>query len=138
MRNLWLAACGYAALGLTSGLVYRTLTHDGFTGKTQLSTTHTHFLALGMLVMLIMLALDAALGVSGSRSFKVFFVTYNAGLLVTVGTMIWHGLLQLDGKAGGPAIAGVAGLGHILITAGVVALLVSLRAPIAKHLAEKA
>lgn len=138
MRNLWLAASGYAALGLTSGLVYRTLTHGGFDGKTQLATTHTHFLALGMLVMLVVLALDAALGVSGSRSFKVFFASYNAGLLITTSVMIWHGLLQLDGRAGGAAVAGVAGLGHILITVGIVALLISLRAPIAGHLAKEA
>lgn len=135
MKQLWLAASAYATLGLFFGLLYRTLTHDGFDGKTQLSITHTHFLALGMLVMLIVLALDAALGVSGSKSFKVFFWTYNVGLLISGGVMVWHGLIQLGGGEGGAAVAGVAGIGHILLTVGIVALMVSLRKPIAHRVA---
>lgn len=137
MRKLWIAACVYAATGLFAGLLYRTLTHDGFDGKTQLSFTHTHFLALGMMVMLICVALDAALAFSGSRSFKIFFATYNAGLMISGGVMVWHGLLQLDGKQGGPAVAGIAGVGHIVITIGIIALMVSLSGPIKRHLAAR-
>ncbi|MGJ3509077.1 DUF2871 family protein [Enemella sp. A6] len=137
MRKLWIAACVYATAGLTAGLLYRTLTHDGFDGKTQLSVTHTHFLALGMMVMLICLALEAALGFAGSRSFNIFFATYNAGLVITAGVMIWHGLLQLNGQEGGAAIAGIAGVGHILLTIGIAALLVSLSGPTKRHLAQR-
>lgn len=137
MKKLWIAACIYAGLGLFSGLLYRTLTHNGFDGRTQLSTTHTHFLALGMLVMLICVGLDAALNITASRSFRIFFWTYNAGLVITTGVMIWHGLLQLDGKQGGGMIAGIAGLGHILLTVGIAALMVSLSAPIKRHIASR-
>lgn len=137
MKKLWIAACGYATLGLFFGLLYRTLTHDGFDGRTQLSTTHTHFLALGFIVMLVCVALEAALKFSGSRSFTIFFTTYNAGLLITGGVMVWHGLLQLDGQQGGGMIAGIAGLGHILLTVGIAALLVSLSKPIKNHLAAR-
>lgn len=137
MRRLYLAAIVYAALGLVGGLFYREITHArGFTGETQLAVLHTHLLALGMLLMLIVLALDATLGISGSRSFSWFFTSYNAGLLITSGALTWHGLLQILGQDAGAAVAGVAGLGHILLTVGIVCLLVSLRAPLRNRLAQ--
>lgn len=139
MKNLWFMAGVYAALGLLAGFFYRMMTMKmDVIPTTQLSTTHTHFLALGMMVMLIVLALDAALKVSGSKAFKVFCWTYNAGLLITGAVMVWHGLLQLDGKVGGPAIAGIAGLGHILVTVGIISLFVSLAGPVKKLAAERA
>lgn len=138
MKQLLTAAAVHATLGLTAGLLHRTLTHGlDVVPKTQLATTHTHFLALGMLVMLIVLALDAALAISGSKSFRIFFWTWNVGLLVTGGTMVWHGLIQLDGGTGGPMIAGIAGIGHILLTVATVALFVSLRRPVAQAVAAR-
>ena len=109
MRRLYLAAITYAALGLAGGLFYRAITHArGFTGDTQLALVHTHLLALGLLVMLIALGLDATLSISDSRSFSWFFTTYNAGLLITAAALTWHGLLQVLGLDAGPAIAGIA------------------------------
>lgn len=136
MRRLYLAAIVYAALGLAGGLFYREITHfQDFTGDTQLAVVHTHLLALGMLVMLIVLALDLTLGISGSRSFSWFFTTYNAGLAITAGALVWHGLLQVFGQEAGAAIAGVAGLGHILLTIGIGCLLFSLNRPLRARLA---
>lgn len=136
MRRLYLAAIAYAALGLAGGLGYREITHArDFTGYTQLAVLHTHLLALGMLFMLIVLALDATLGISGSRSFSWFFTTYNAGLVITAGALVWHGLLQVFGQEAGAAIAGIAGLGHILLTIGIACLLVSINKPLRARLA---
>lgn len=134
MRRLYLAAITYAVLGLAGGLFYREITHArGFTGYTQLAVLHTHLLTLGMLAMLIILALDAALDISGSRSFSWFFTTYNAGLVITAAALTWHGLLQIDGQEAGPAIAGIAGLGHILLTLGIGCLLFALRGPLRRR-----
>ncbi len=132
MQKLYVAATVYAVLGLVAGLFYREYTvAQDFTGSTQLAVTHTHLLALGFMVMLIVLALDAALNISGTRSFAWFFATYNAGLLVTVGAMVWHGMLQVQGQTDvSAAIPGIAGVGHILLTVGLVSLLVSLRRPV--------
>ena len=133
MRRLYLAAITYAGLGLAGGLFYREVTRAfDFEGPTQLAVVHTHLLALGLLMMLIVLALDAALGISGSRSFSWFFTTYNAGLIITTATMTWHGLLQVTGQ---PSGAAVAGLGHILLTIGIGCLLVALRRPLNNRLA---
>ena len=103
MRRLHLAAIIYAALGLAGGLFYRKVTRSsGFTGFTKLAVVHIHLLALGLLAMLIVLALDATLGISGSRSFSWFFTTYNAGLAITAASLTWHGLLQVSGQDAWP------------------------------------
>lgn len=128
-RRLGLAAGGYTGLGLLAGLFYRTLTHSrDFTGPTTLSLGHTHFLALGMLVFLVVLALERLFGLSQSSWFRWFEPLCHAGLLITAGALIVRGILQV--VATDPtsmAFAGVAGLGHILLTAAIVVLFLALR-----------
>ncbi|MDN5860247.1 MAG: DUF2871 domain-containing protein [Pseudonocardia sp.] len=120
---------------MASGLFYREYTKAaGFTGDTQLAVVHTHLLALGMLTMLIVLALDAALGIDGSRSFSWFFTLWNTGLLLTAAAMTVHGVLQVGGAVEvSAAIPGVAGLGHILLTIATVCLFVALAGPVKRH-----
>lgn len=128
-RRLGLAAGIYAGLGLLAGLFYRTLTHSrDFTGPTVLSLAHTHLLALGMLLTLVVLLLERGFGVSASTSFRWFEPLYHVGMLITVGSLIVRGTLQV--VATNPtsmAFAGVAGLGHILLTVAFVVLFWALR-----------
>ena len=128
-HRLGLAAGVYAGLGLLAGLFYRTLTHSrDFTGATTLSLGHTHFLALGMLVMLLVLVLERLFGLSESKAFRWFEPLYHVGLFVTAGALIVRGTLQV--VATNPtsmAFAGVAGLGHILLTVAFVMLFLALR-----------
>ena len=138
MNRLMNTAFAYMVLGLVSGLGYREYTKatDTLGVDSQLSTLHTHFLALGMIVFLIVLALDAQFGLSGRRSFTVFYWTYNIGLLMTVVMQAVRGVLTLDGQdptTTTAAIPGIAGLGHIVLTVGLVALFVALRAGIAER-----
>ncbi|MGP9537334.1 DUF2871 domain-containing protein [Brachybacterium sp. AOP43-C2-M15] len=135
MNRLLSTAFTYMILGLLSGLFYREYTKatDNLGVDSQLGTLHTHLLALGMLVFLIVLALDAIFSLSGRRSFTVFFWAYNIGLLVTVVMQAVRGILTLDGQDPATttaAIPGIAGLGHMLLTAGLIALFVALRAGI--------
>ena len=125
-------AFAYMVLGLVSGLFYREYTKatDTLGADTQLATLHTHFLALGMVVFLVVLALDALFQLSSRRSFTVFYWTYNIGLLMTVVMQAVRGILTLDGRdpaATTAAIPGIAGLGHMVLTVGLVALFVALR-----------
>ncbi|MCR6489512.1 DUF2871 domain-containing protein [Amycolatopsis sp. OK19-0408] len=127
MRMILNTAHVYMILGVVSGLYYRELTKaNDFTGDTQLSTVHTHLLALGMLFFLIVLALEKLFALTTHRLFRWFYWIYNAGLAVTVGMMILHGTLTVLGRDSGAAIAGIAGLGHILLTAGLILLFVTL------------
>ena len=142
MNRLMNTAFAYMVLGLVSGLGYREYTKatDTLGVDSQLSTLHTHFLALGMIVFLVVLALDALFGLSGRRSFTVFYWTYNVGLLMTVVMQAVRGVLTLDGQDPATttaAIPGVAGLGHMLLTVGLVALFVALRARIAERAARE-
>ncbi|WME22928.1 DUF2871 domain-containing protein [Brachybacterium sp. GU-2] len=135
MNRLMNTAFAYMILGLVSGLFYRECTKatDTLGMDTQLATLHTHFLALGMIVFLVVLALDALFGLSGRRSFSVFYWTYNIGLVMTVVMQAVRGVLTLDGQDPSTttaAIPGIAGLGHIVLTVGLVALFVALRAGI--------
>ena len=133
-------AFAYMVLGLVSGLFYREYTKatDTLGADTQLATLHTHFLALGMVVFVVVLALDALFQLSGRRSFTVFYWTYNIGLLMTVVMQAVRGILTLDGQdpaATTAAIPGIAGLGHMVLTVGLVALFVALRAGIRDRVA---
>ncbi|MBO1330194.1 DUF2871 domain-containing protein [Streptomyces sp. VRA16 Mangrove soil] len=127
MRKSYYAAHVYMIVGVLSGLFYREFTKaNDFTGDTQLAVMHTHLLALGMLGFLIVLALDKQFGLSGSKLFTNFFWFYNAGMVVTVGMMGVHGCLTVLGDSVPEVVPMVAGLGHILLTVGLILLFVVL------------
>lgn len=113
----------WTAIGLASGLAYRELTRStGFSGYTQLAVVHTHTLVLGTLVGLLLLALERLYRLGEDRRFGWFMWIWNIGLVLTTGGMTVKGTLQVLGSASAesPALAGVAGLGHILLTVGFV------------------
>lgn len=117
MKKLYYAAVAYAVLGLVSGLFFREYTkaHE-FDGFTQLAVMHTHLLALGMLVMLIVLALEKLFELSKTKWFSLFYWHYNGGLLLTVAMMLVIGMRDVAGQVSTPMFSGIAGLGHIIIT----------------------
>lgn len=132
MLNLLLrAAAAWTAVGLAGGLFYRELTkQNGVAGGTQLAVVHTHALALGTLVMLVLLALVGTWrGLESSRAFRLGVWVWQVGLALTTGGMLLKGSLQvLDSQsASTPALAGVSGLGHITLTAAFILLFVGLR-----------
>lgn len=127
MKKLYYAALLYAVLGLTAGLFYREYTQiNNFTGDTELSVMHTHLLALGMITMLVVLALEKLFTLSRTKWFSLFFWHYNGGLLLTVTMMLIIGIGQVGGQATSPMLAGIAGLGHIILTVAIGFLFVAL------------
>lgn len=127
MKRLYYAALTYLTLALAAGLSYREYTKaQHFTGDSQLSVMHTHLLALGMLVFLTVLALDKLFALSQTRLFDLFFWFYNVGLGITVTMMAVHGTLTVRGQEVSPAVPGIAGLGHILLTIGLILLFLAL------------
>ena len=130
MKKLFYAAFAYMLVGVLSGLFYREFTkaNDFPSGEfTQLGLAHTHLLTLGFIVLLIVLVLEKQFTLSRSKLFGWFFWVYNAGVIVTSAMLIWHGSLTVLGQEGNGMISGIAGLGHILLTAGMVLLLLCLR-----------
>lgn len=130
MRRLFHAAFAYMLVGVASGLFYREFTKiNGFPEgeATQLGLVHTHLLVLGFVVLLIVLLLEKAFTLSESRLFGWFFWLYNAGLVLTSAMLVWHGCLTVLGQESSKMIAGIAGVGHMLLTAGMVLLFLALR-----------
>ncbi len=129
MRRLYIASFAYMAAGVLSGLFYREFTKlNGFLegAPTQLGLAHTHLLTLGFIVLLIVLVLEKVFALSRSRLFGWFFWLYNAGVILTSGILIWHGILTVLGEESSKMIAGIAGTGHILLAAGMVLLFLAL------------
>lgn len=136
MSRLFYASFAYMIAGVLSGLFYREFTkHNGFPDGqfTQLGLAHTHLLTLGFIVLLIVLALEKTLGLSRSKLFGWFFWLYNAGVILTSAMLIWHGSLTVLGEESTKMIAGIAGIGHILLTAAMVLLFLTLRRAIVRE-----
>ncbi|KJL21283.1 hypothetical protein RN51_02298 [Microbacterium oxydans] len=131
MKKIFNAAFIYMIVGVASGLFYREFTKlNGFPeGKfTQLGLVHTHLLTLGFIVLLIALVIEKVFTISRSpKLFAWFFWLYNAGVIVTSGMLIWHGSLTVLGQESSKMIAGIAGLGHMLLTAGMIVFFIALR-----------
>ena len=126
---LYRLAVLWTVLGLVGGLGYRELTRShGFTGSTQLAVVHTHLLVLGTLMMLLLLGLEQVFRLSARRSFRVGVWVWTAGVAVTGGMQAVNGTRTVlgHGVEVPPALAGISGLGHILLTVGFVLLFVAL------------
>lgn len=128
MKQLYYTALTYMILGLAGGLGYREITKaNGFTGQTELAVVHTHLLVLGMLVLLVVLLLEKVFALSRSRVFPWFFWVYNAGVVWTVAFLAINGTRTVLGEPTTSGLAGMAGFGHILLTAGLILFFVCLR-----------
>ncbi len=128
--HLWRAAAVWTALGLISGLYYREFTKlNDVAGGTQLAVVHTHMLALGTTLMLVLLALAGVWAALSSNAwFRRGFWVWQAGLALTSAGLLVKGSLQVLGEpaANSPALAGVSGLGHMTLTLAFVFLFLGL------------
>ncbi|RIK09837.1 MAG: hypothetical protein DCC50_15025 [Acidobacteria bacterium] len=119
----------WTAVGLAGGLGYRELTRQQeFTGSTQLALVHTHALVWGTVFMLGLLALTVVLpGLTRDGRMRWGLHLFNAGLAITVGMLGFKGSLQVLGASwsDSPALAGISGTGHILLTVALVLLLLA-------------
>lgn len=129
LRKLTICATTWLGVGLVAGIFYREFTKaHGFTGRTQLAFVHTHTLALGFSLTLVVLLLERAFTLSAHRAaFNTYLWAFNLGLALTVTMLVVHGILQVNGHATvSPAISGMAGLGHIGLSVGLIGLVIAL------------
>ncbi len=125
---------GIAALGF--GVFYREVTKFmDFDGVTTLSVIHTHLFAMGMLVFLILLALEAEFKLSEHKKYKLFLTTYNVGLIAVVTMLLVRGMTQVMqmelSKAADASIAGISGLGHATFGFAIVLMLLIIKKQVA-------
>ncbi len=90
---------------------------ENFSGYSQLNVTHTHLLVLGTIMFLIFVVIEYQLKLTkNSKLFNSFFYLFHLGILVTVAMQYVNGIATIKGFSVSPAIAGIAGLGHIMIS----------------------
>ncbi|MGB2766290.1 MAG: DUF2871 domain-containing protein [Propionicimonas sp.] len=130
IKRLFTAAAVWTTLGLASGLFYREFTRQrDFSGFTQLSVAHTHALALGTTILLVVLAVTKVFKLDADRRLRWFLLFWNVGLGLTFTMMLMKGSLQVLGAAfaDSPMIAGISGLGHMTLTGSFVLFFLILR-----------
>ena len=140
VRSLITSAIVYAVVGLGSGVYYREFTKImGFDGTTRLSLAHGHYLSLGLMMFLFFAILEANLGwykteksTNKSRvSGKLLVSGYHIGLNIAAFGFIWRGTLEVLGvtlsKGLDASIAGISGLGHIVLSISLVWILLNVR-----------
>lgn len=125
-------AFAYLLAGMAGGVFYREFTKwNGFAGRTSLAFVHAHLIGLGVLGFLLVALFCRVLPLERQKGFGAFLVTYNIGLPLTAVMLAVRGVLQVLGtplSAGADAaISGIAGIGHILLGAGLVLLVLALR-----------
>lgn len=127
----------YAIAAMIGGVFYREFTKMyAYTGVTTLGKVHAHLFILGMLMFLIIALYAKQYKLEEQKSFRMFMIFYNIGLILTAVMLIVRGVPQVMGTvlpAGvSSMISGIAGLGHISLGVGMILLLVSFKKSIAE------
>lgn len=136
IKKLYYAAFTYLVLGLASGVFYREFTKmHNFDGYTTLKVTHSHILVLGFLFLMILSLIATRVNIEGLKGFNAWFCTYNVGLIFTVITFIWRGVLQVKGLDF-KGLNHIAGLGHAILGVALIWFMVIFKG-ILKNLSEK-
>ena len=122
----------YAIACLVAGVFYREFTKwNGFTGETTLGKIHAHLFMLGMFLFLLVALFAKDHDLEGQKAFRLFMKLHNLGLPLVAITMAVRGVTQVLGttlsKGLNASIAGMAGIGHILVSIGIVSLLLALK-----------
>lgn len=119
-------------LGLAGGVFYREFTRMyGFAGPTYLGKVHVHTLVLGFISLLLLYGI---IRLSQNEDFvqrirRPVYI-WVSGLFLSIVMMLIHGMAEVLGSYYGAfpeaAISGIAGLGHMLLAAGLVMAMLEL------------
>lgn len=133
MFYLLYASFGCATLGALSGLYYRELSKAcGIFDRsaTQLPLVHLPFLVLGSIALLAVIALEKLfrLTEAAPKVSEWFYWLWTSRVLLTGAMMGAKGTMAMRGlDVSSPALSGIAGLGHMILTAGLVLMFVLVR-----------
>ncbi len=127
----------YSILAMCGGVFYREFTKFyKFVGKTTLSVVHTHYFMLGMVFFLLLLLFEKNFAFSNEKTGRLF-LTYNVGLNICCVMFLVRGVCQVletpMSKGLNGTIAGIAGVGHVLLGVSLVLLLLQIKRAVAKR-----
>lgn len=132
MKRLINASIVYVALALVGGVFYREFIKlNGFSTYTSLSVVHTHYFMLGMMFFLILALLEMNLHFMNDRTKRYVFF-YHLGLNLTVIMLMIRGVIQVVYlnsliTALNVVIAGIAGIGHLILGISLIMILISIK-----------
>lgn len=141
-RKYFNLALSYAIAAAVAGVFYREFTkYCNFSGVTSLGKVHTNLFILGMFVFLQLALFTRTQMLEKRQTFRLFLYVYNLGLPLLALTMTLRGIIQVAGitvsQRLSAGLAGVAGVSHLLVGAGIVLLLLTLRKAAAATFPEK-
>lgn len=131
MKRYMNMALLYAVFAMVGGVFYREFTKfNNFTAKTTLGVVHTHYFLLGMVFFLLLLLLEKSFSFTGSKTGRIL-AAYHIGLNLTAVMLFVRGVLQVLeialSSGMNAAIAGIAGIGHMLLGISLVLLLMQIK-----------
>lgn len=132
MKKCLKISLAYAIAAMVGGVFYREFTKwNGFSGVTMLGKVHAHLFLLGMMVFLLVALFAANSKLDEQRQYRAFQIIYNIGLPLTTIMMVVRGVTQVLAiplsTGVSAAISGIAGVGHILVSVGLILLLLALK-----------
>ena len=112
----------YAVLAMACGVFYREFTKAyNFTGDTALGKLHTHLFILGMALFLLLAIFDGKYNLQKQKLYLPFMLIYNAGLGLMCIMLAVRGICEVTvADVSDGAISGIAGMGHIILAAGII------------------
>ena len=124
-------ACVYACIAMVAGVFYREITKfHGYSGHTMLSVIHTHYFILGTIVFLFLVLLEKGYSFTNNKTKKTVFF-YQLGLNTTTLLMLIRGITQVLeitlSKGFDAAIAGIAGVSHMVLGVSIIFMLLMVR-----------
>lgn len=127
-ENILGLSLAFLVTGLMNGVLFREVTRFyNFEGKTHLGKLHVHTLVLGFLVLLVLYLLLKNLDINQLSELKKPLYTYLSGLIFTISNMGVQGFLDIVGGDKShlkiAALDGFSGIGHILLSVGLVWLM---------------
>lgn len=115
MKKLYYTSLFYLVLGLILGVFYREFTKfNNFDGYTTLKVSHPHALMLGFLFFMILAIISTLSDLKHIKGFNICYISYNFGLMLTLVTFLWRGILQVKGLDFN-GLNHIAGLGHAIL-----------------------
>lgn len=130
MKRILQLSLSFSILGLLFGIFYREFTKfTGFEEETVLSVLHTHTFILAVIVPLLLSLLASHLK-QNLETLKSAFWTYYLGYGITITAMVIRGISEVQAwklsSAQEHSISGLAWIGHILLSIGLIRLFLKL------------
>lgn len=131
LKSLYDMSLTFLIMGFAGGVFYREFTkYNSFTGNTHLGKVHVHTIILGFVVTMLLFLIIRNQGDITKNILKPFKI-YVAGLVLTVCNMMVYGIYDVLGEGkdliSTPMLAGFAGIGHILLSVGLVWVLLKIK-----------